>query len=267
MKVTILGCGASLGVPVIGCDCSVCTSSHPRNRRSRVSIFVEHDDGTKVLVDTSPDLRKQSLYNNINDIDAVFYTHGHADHVHGIDDMRPFNIRRDAEIRAYATAETMEELQQRFDYVWRPHQGGYWARVAMTPHTVEAGQAVQLAPRTTVQTFSQIHGKGESLGLRFGDVVYSTDTNAMPEASHPYLRNIAVWIVDCLRDGFAGSHANLDTVLAWVEHFKPRYAVLTHMNHELDYMELRARLPENIYPAYDGMQVTVGADGHVIISD
>lgn len=267
MKVTILGCGASVGVPVIGCDCSVCTSKNPRNRRSRVSVFVEHDDGTKVLVDTSPDLRQQALSNNINDIDAVFYTHEHADHVHGIDDMRPFNVRRDAEINAYATAETLAELQRRFDYVWRPHDGGFWARVAMTANAIEAGQAVQLSPQTSVQTFAQTHGKGETLGLRFGDIVYSTDTNAMPESAHPHLQNIAVWIIDCLRDGFAGSHANLETALQWIEQFKPRHAILTHMNHEMDYAELREKLPANVYPAYDGMHITIGEDGRVIISD
>lgn len=257
MRVTILGCGASAGVPVIGCDCAVCTSDNPKNKRGRVSILVEHDDGTAVLVDTSPDLRQQALCNNINNIDAVFYTHEHADHTHGIDDLRPFNVRQDAAIDAYGTAETLAELKRRFDYVWQPHNGGFWARVALTAHKVEAGQAVTLASGPTVQTFPQVHGKGQTLGLRFGDVVYSTDTNAMPEEAHPHLQDISVWIIDCLRDGFAGSHANLETALGWVERFKPRQAILTHMNHELDYDALRARLPENVIPAYDGLRIDV----------
>lgn len=266
MKVTILGCGASVGVPVIGCACSTCTSKHPRNTRSRVSIFVEYPDGTGVLVDTSPDLRQQALRNSITDIDAVFYTHDHADHTHGIDDIRPFNIRRDAEINAYATAETLASLRGRFSYAWQPYEGGFWTRVAMTPNVIEAGQAVRLSDNAVVQSFRQTHGEGESLGLRFGDIVYSTDTNAMPEEAHPHLKNMAVWIIDCLRDGFAGSHANLETALEWVERFKPRHAILTHMNHELDYATLRATLPPHVLPAFDGMHITI-ADGRVVISD
>lgn len=267
MKVTILGCGASAGVPVIGCDCSVCTSDNPRNRRSRVSILVEYGDGTKVLVDTSPDLRQQALHNGITDIDAVFYTHEHADHTHGIDDLRPFNVRRDAAIDAYGTADVLGELQRRFDYVWKPHDGGFWARVALTAHEIEAGQAVALTPAATVRTFPQTHGHGQTLGLRFGGVVYSTDVNALPEDSHPFLQDISVWIVDCLRDGFAGSHANLETALQWVERFKPRCAILTHMNHELDYDRLQAGLPDNVRPASDGMVIMVGASGEIAIKE
>lgn len=267
MKVTILGCGASTGVPVIGCDCTVCQSDNPRNKRSRVSILVEYADGTTLLVDTSPDLRQQALYNNINIIDAVIYTHEHADHTHGIDDLRPFNVRRDAEIPAYGTAGTLVELQRRFDYVWQPHTGGFWARVALQAHEISAGEAVQLAPDATVQTFPQIHGRGQTLGLRFGNVVYSTDTNALPEEAHPHLQDIDVWIVDCLRDGFAGSHANLETVLGWVQQFKPKHTILTHMNHEMDYDSLRQKLPQNIRPAFDGMQITLGDDGCVTIAD
>lgn len=267
MKLTILGCGASTGVPVIGCKCSTCLSKHPRNKRSRVSVYVEYDDGTQVLVDTSPDLRNQALSNNINNIDAIIYTHEHADHTHGIDDIRPFNVRRDAEINAYATAHTLAELKQRFGYVWRPHDGGFWARVALTENQVNAGDVIHLTEQAKVQTFAQTHGKGETLGLRFGDMVYSTDANAMPESSHPHLQHIGVWIIDCLRDGFAGSHANLETALQWVEEFQPRFAVLTHMNHELEYEALRKKLPRNVLPAYDGMHISIDDDHRVIISD
>lgn len=257
MRVTILGCGASSGVPVIGCDCAVCTSENPKNRRSRVSILVEYASGTKVLVDTSPDLREQSLCNNINSIDAIIYTHAHADHTHGIDDVRPFNIGRNAEIDAYGTAETLAELQQRFGYVWQPYEGGYWTRAALKAHVAEAGADIVLASGEVIQTFAQTHGKGETLGLRFGGLVYSTDVNAFDEAAQSKLQNMDIWIVDCLRDGFAGSHANLEMAVAWSQQFKPKQTYLTHMNHELDYDVLMAKLPKNIEPAFDGLSVTL----------
>jgi phosphoribosyl 1,2-cyclic phosphate phosphodiesterase len=257
MRVTILGCGASAGVPVIGCDCTTCTSDNPKNMRSRVSILVEYAHGTTVLIDASPDLRQQALYNNIRKIDAVIFTHDHADHTHGIDDLRAFNSLRNAEIDAYATIATLEELKRRFGYVWHKHKGEFWSRAALDEHHVKAGEMISLACGERIQTFSQQHGAGETLGLRFGNVVYSTDVNAFPPESLPHLHNVDVWIVDCLRDGFSGSHANLETALDWVNTFKPKRTILTHMNHELEYCALKSKLPHNVEPAWDGMIIDI----------
>lgn len=258
MRITILGCGASSGVPVIGCDCAVCTSNNPKNTRSRVSILVEYDNGTRVLVDTSPDLRMQALINQINHVDAIVYTHAHADHAHGIDDIRAFNSIKDSAIDVYATHETLTELQQRFPYVWRPHKpGNYWSHAVLNAHAVVAGDIITLPSGDVIRTFNQNHGASTTLGLRFNDVVYSTDVNGFDENAEPHLRNMRLWIVDCLRDGFAGSHANLDMALTWIERYQPEQAILTHMNHELEYDALCKRLPKNIRPAYDGMSMEI----------
>lgn len=266
MRITILGCGSSIGVPVVGCDCPVCISPNPRNRRGRASILIEYPSSYRVLVDTSPDLRIQCLSNNIADIDAVIFTHAHADHVHGIDDLRPFNMRKNKALPAYGMEKTLNELKQNFSYIWRVHEGGYWTRACLNGHPVEAGSRFRLPSGDEVQTFLQFHGKGESLGLRFGDVVYSTDTNGFPDASLPHLQGMNLWIMDCLRDGEAGGHANYKMAMEWIEQFQPRRTILTHMSHDLDYDVLRRQLPEHILPAYDGMYIDVSDTGNIKIS-
>lgn len=252
MRVSMLGCGASVGVPVIGCRCATCASTDPKNRRTRVSILVEYDDGFRLLVDTSPDMRQQALAANIPTVDAIIYTHSHADHTHGIDDVRAFNVNRGTAIDAYGTMDDLLELQQRFPYVFQQHEGPYWLHAVLTPRPVKAGDTVRFTEKASVQVFRQHHGAGETLGLRFGDVVYSTDVHAFPDESLPYLDGMKLWIVDCLRDGHAGSHANLGTALEWIARFKPGHAVLTHMSHELEYHALKARLSPHIEPGYDG---------------
>lgn len=266
MRITILGCGSSIGVPVIGCDCPVCTSHNPRNRRGRASILVEYPGGYRALVDTSPDLRMQCLNNHITDIDAVIFTHAHADHIHGIDDLRPFNMRKQKALPAFAMEKTLNELKHNFSYIWRVHEGGYWTKSCLTSYAVEAGSRFALPSGDEVQTFLQFHGKGDSLGLRFSDVVYSTDTNGFPDASLPHLQEMGLWIVDCLRDGEAGGHANYAMVMEWIERFQPRYTILTHMSHDLDYDVLRKELPTNVVPAYDGMRIDVADSGEIRIS-
>lgn len=252
MRVTILGCGASVGVPIIGCQCATCRSPDLKNKRTRVSILVEFDDGFRLLVDTSPDMRQQALANNIHTVDAIIYTHSHADHTHGIDDIRSFNVNRDDVIDAYGTMDDLTELQRRFPYVFRPRTTPFWMHAVLNPRPVSAGDVVQLSDKASIQIFRQHHGAGETLGLRFGDVVYSTDVHAFPDESLPYLNGMKLWIVDCLRDGHAGSHANLETALEWIARFKPQHAVLTHMAHELEYHTLKAKLPSHIEPGYDG---------------
>lgn len=259
MRVTILGCGASVGVPVIGCNCEVCLSDDPKNKRTRVSILVEFDDGFRLLVDTSPDLRQQALVNHITTVDAIIYTHSHADHTHGIDDLRCFNINANRAIDVYSTLDTLTELQERFPYVWGVKNDIYWTKAVLTPHVIAPSETIRFTEKAAVKIFRQQHGKGETLGLRFGDAVYSTDVNAFLEENPPELQNMKLWIVDCLREGFAGSHANLETALGWIERYKPERAVLTHMAHELNYQTLKKRLPSHVEPAYDGLTISLSS--------
>lgn len=254
MKITILGCGASVGVPVIGCECPTCRSENPKNRRMRVSLAVEYEDGFTVLVDTAPDLREQSLAFGLKRIDTIIFTHPHADHCHGIDDVRPFNAMQNHAIDAFATGETLAELQSRFAYVWQPHsKSEYWTSAALHAHEIPVGKAITLENGKIIQTFAQTHGKSETLGLRFGNLVYSTDLNAIPETSKKWLEGMDVWILDCLRDGFSGSHNNLETAIRWHEIYRPKRTILTHMNHELEYEALKSRLPPGMEPGYDGL--------------
>ena len=256
MRVTILGCGTSTGVPVIGCDCAVCRSDDPRNRRLRCSVVVDVGDA-RLLVDTGPDLRAQALRAGLKTVDGVLFTHSHADHLHGIDEVRTFNIHRQGPIPAFADRATLQQLDARFGYTLhgaRPMRG--WWRPALIPHLVEgpfeaAGVAITPIP--------QRHGRGDSLGFRIGDMAYSPDVDALPDASLELLGGLDLWIVDALRDRPHPSHAHLDRTLGWIEALRPRRAVLTHMSHEVDYASWAAKLPVGVVPAHDGL-VLAAAD-------
>lgn len=256
LKVTILGCGASGGVPMIGCNCPVCASTDPRNKRLRSSIFIEAD-GVNILVDSSPDLRQQALCNGITRIDAIIYTHTHADHVHGIDDLRSFNYRQNDQIPIYGDAEAMQDLQTRFPYAFQPPRAtpAIWMRPSLVPHVVEP-----LVPFTignvTILPFEQVHGAGRTLGIRIGDFAYSTDTNELPDEALNMLAGTRIWIVDCLRYDFSPTHASLPVTLDWIERIRPERAYLTHMSHAFDYTRFAAELPSGIEPAYDGLVIT-----------
>jgi phosphoribosyl 1,2-cyclic phosphate phosphodiesterase len=256
MKITILGCGASSGVPIIGCDCTVCTSANPKNKRTRVSILVE-SEGTSILVDTSPDLRVQALRNNIRKIDAIIVTHAHADHINGIDDVRPFNYLNNAPLNLYCESETLQEIKERFPYCFLPPKpaGTGWYRPCLIPVTIEPPKSFTIGG-IEVQPFWQNHGQSRTVGLRFGNMAYSTDTNGLPEESLEILKGIDTWIVDCLRYHPAPTHAHLEMTLEWIKQVKPKAAYLTHMNHELDYDRLMKELPQGVYPAHDGLVIS-----------
>ena len=257
MKVTVLGCGASAGVPLIGCECVTCSSDNPKNTRTRVSILVEQGD-TAILIDTSPDLRQQALANGFKKVDAVVYTHAHADHCHGIDDIRSLNYHLGAAIPAYGDAPTMARLQSSFDYVFQPPMPEYgWFRPCMTAHIIEPYEPFTIG-NITLQPFLQEHGKVHSLGFRIGDFVYSTDVKSFPKESEQYLQNIDTWLLDCLTDERPmPTHADLPLSLSWVEQFKPKRAVLTHLSHSLDYDKLNRETPANVEAAFDGMVLEV----------
>lgn len=257
MKVRILGSGSSGGVPLIGCKCAVCSSSDPRNKRTRVSIVVENG-GTRVLVDASPDLRQQFLAADLAIVDAVILTHGHADHVHGIDDLRSINFHRRGPLDVWAAPDCLVEVQRRFGYAFQPPHPDYiWYAPALVPRPiVERSIAIGAL---TVESFWQSHGPGREpvLGLRFGKFAYSTDVQELSEEAFEALTGVEVWVVDCLMEQANFGHSHLAQTLAWIERLKPRRAVLTHMNHTVDHEAWMARLPPGVELAYDGMVLDI----------
>jgi phosphoribosyl 1,2-cyclic phosphate phosphodiesterase len=258
MKLTILGCGSSTGVPVIGCGCAVCVSPNPKNKRTRASLLWTLDNGKHILIDTSPDLREQALRSHITSVDSIIMTHAHADHCHGIDEVRSFNDNKDDYIDFYADAATMNAIASRFAYVFREHHRSQgWYKPCLIPHEVTAG--TYRICDTDVVLFHQQHGKSTSLGVRIGNTAYTTDANALDEAAFDALQGIDLWMVDCLRFTPAPTHAHLDITLEWIARVRPKRAILTHMAHEIEYEQLSAQLPSHISLAYDGMMIDTTA--------
>ncbi len=258
MKITILGCGNSLGVPSIGCDCAVCTSINPKNKRLRVSVLIEIN-GINIVVDTSPDFRQQMLRTNIKKIDAVLYTHDHADHMNGIDDLRQFNALQKDVIPIYSNTEIINAIKQRFAYVFLPKtaEKGLF-RPSLEAHIIETAPVHEFTVSgIKVTAFEQQHGKATTLGYRIGDFAYSTDTNGLSEAAFAALKGIKCWVVDCLRYTPSYSHSHLEMTLEWIRRVQPERAILTHMAHELDYEKLQKELPDGVFAGFDGMEVEV----------
>ncbi|HZH26982.1 MAG TPA: MBL fold metallo-hydrolase [Azospirillaceae bacterium] len=253
MRVTILGCGGSGGVPLIGNDWGDCDPANPRNRRRRCSILVEAA-GQVVLVDTPPDLREQLLDANVRHLDAVLYTHSHADHVHGIDDLRAVNWLVGRPMDVYADRETLDDLQSRFDYCFSKPKGTFFARPALTAHEITGPFDIN---GLEVFPFIQDHGYTRSLGFRFGRFAYSTDVVHLDEAAFAALEGVEVWIVDSTRRTPHPVHAHLEATLGWIERVRPRRAYLTHMNQTMDYDTLMRELPAGVEPAYDGLVIEV----------
>jgi phosphoribosyl 1,2-cyclic phosphate phosphodiesterase len=252
MKVTILGCGGSGGVPLIGGNWGSCDPANPKNRRRRCSILVE-DAGGALLVDTSPDCREQLLDAEVTWLDAVLYTHAHADHLHGIDDLRAMNRLMRRPIPAYANPETLRRIEERFDYVFAPLEpGSGFYKPTLDARPIEGPFRIA---GIDVQPFEQDHGFSTTLGFRFGPLAYSTDVVELDDAAFATLAGVEVWIVDCLRREPHPTHSHLEKTLAWIERVKPRRAIFTHMDVWLDYDELRRELPAHVEPGYDGLAI------------
>jgi phosphoribosyl 1,2-cyclic phosphate phosphodiesterase len=263
MKVTLLGTGGSAGVPMIGGadgsgDWGDCDPAEPRNRRTRSSIVVESVDGQRLLVDTSPDMRGQLLDCRIPGVDAILFTHAHADHITGIDDVRILNRIANRPLPAFATSETLAEMTRRFGYAFRPWEPPHFYRPVLEARTVQPGDIVEAAG-LSVRVFTQSHGKVETLGLRVKNFGYSTDVVALNDEAFAVLDGVDTWVVDCfLRHGPHWTHADLNTVLGWVERLKPRRTVLTHMGTEMDWAWMRVNLPTGVEAGYDGMVLDIG---------
>jgi phosphoribosyl 1,2-cyclic phosphate phosphodiesterase len=248
MRVIILGCGTSGGVPRIGNDWGHCDPNEPKNRRRRCSILVEQGPN-RILVDTSPDMRAQLLDAGVDAIDAVIWTHEHADQTHGIDEIRVLAIRQRRRIDAFAAPRTLESLKGRFRYCFEGVPGNPYPPIVKA-HEIAGAFRVGDIP---VLPIEQDHGDVPSLGLRFGAIAYSNDVVRLSEEAMAQLAGLDIWIVDAMRRTPHPTHAHLDLTLSWIERLKPKRAVLTNMHVDLDYATLCRELPAGVEPAYDGM--------------
>jgi phosphoribosyl 1,2-cyclic phosphate phosphodiesterase len=252
MKVTFLGTGTSYGVPFVACDCAVCRSDDPFNKRLRCSILVEDDD-TRLLVDTTPDLRQQMLRADISSLSAILWTHAHNDHIIGLDDIRPIS-NRVGYIDGYGDQTTIEHLQQLFGYVFEQNRE-YPNFPRVTPHIVAPGESLTFG-RFKVTAFALMHGKREITGYRFENdgrtFVYATDCSAIPDASWPYFANSDVTVLDALRHEAHPTHFNIAQALEVVEKTRPGRALFTHIAHDLDHRITNSELPESVQLAFDG---------------
>ncbi|MGH6670401.1 MAG: MBL fold metallo-hydrolase [Xanthobacteraceae bacterium] len=264
LKFTILGCGSSGGVPRPALGWGACDPNNPKNRRRRTSLLVERCEAggvTCALVDTSPDLREQVLDARANRLDGVLYTHEHADHTHGIDDLRAFFIKQRQLIDVYADEQTGQTLRDRFGYCFKSPPGSEYPPI-VREHRLTAGQPVKITGQggeIAALPLLQAHGDIASYGFRFGGVAYSCDLSNLPSESAAALTGLDVWIVDALRDRSHPSHFSVSDALSWIERLKPRRAVLTNLHADLDYETLRSKLPANVEPAFDGMAFEVAA--------
>lgn len=259
MKVTILGCGGSAGVPMVGGQDGYgawgrCDPTEPKNKRSRASIFLEMENGENILVDTGPDIRAQLLSNGITAFKSIFYTHAHADHIAGLDEVRAVNRIIKAPIAAYGRAVVLEEVKTRFDYIFQPMTGTNFFRAAVEAVSIAPNQDFEMAGYNFT-AFQQGHGRGQSTGLRYGSFAYSTDVVELDAHALAALAGIETWVVDCFQHEPHCAHAWLERVLEWKQLLNPRRIILTHMGPDMDWQTLCNTLPAGVEPAWDGMTI------------
>lgn len=256
MQLTILGCGTSTGVPVAGCRCEVCTSPDPKNHRTRTSALVVTDQGAHILIDTSPDFRTQALRTPIPRVDAVLYTHAHADHILGLDDLRAYNFTQQSSIPCYLTEGTLDSIKRTFWYVFEP-QPGYKGGLPpqLTFHLVTPNVPFEVAG-TEVMPFALTHGGTEVIGFRFGSMAYATDCNQIPERSRPVLQGLDLLVLDALRAQPHPTHFSIPESIAVARALEVHRTVFVHMGHTVDYQRDSAQLPAGFEFAYDGMHLS-----------
>jgi phosphoribosyl 1,2-cyclic phosphate phosphodiesterase len=262
LTLTILGCGSSAGVPRPALGWGACDPKNPKNRRRRCSLLVERqsDNGvTRIVIDTSPDLREQLIDAEVDHIDAVFLTHEHADQTHGIDDLRSVVIHQRKRIPVYLNQATADHILLRFSYCFVSPPGSDYPPI-LDHHAMEAGESRTIEGKggaVGMSAFLLQHGNIPALGYRIGNAAYTPDVNDIPAESWSQLENLDLWVIDGLRYTGHPSHFSLDEALSWIDRFKPRRAVITNMHSDLDYEVLRQSLPPNVIPAYDGMRLTL----------
>jgi phosphoribosyl 1,2-cyclic phosphate phosphodiesterase len=256
---TILGCGSSMGVPRVALGWGSCDPNNPKNRRRRCSMLIEranaHGHRTRVLIDCTPDCREQLLGAEVDWLDGVLITHEHADHTHGIDDLRPLFVKKRRRVDVYLDEPTSRAMHARFGYCFMSPPGSEYPPIA-AERRLTPGKPVRISGQggdIEVMTVLQEHGDIPSLGFRIGNVAYSADIKSLPDESLPLMAGLDVWVVDALRKTPHPSHLNLAEALAWIDRVKPKRAILTNLHTDMDYAALRAELPPNVEPAYDGM--------------
>jgi len=256
MELLFLGCGTSTGVPIVGCQCDVCQSTDKRNKRFRSSVLVTLDNGHTILIDTSPDLRTQGIENGLTHIDSVFYTHIHADHIHGIDELRTYNYLQRSSIDVYGCKEHLDHIRKSFSYIFEEaiQRGG--GKPLVDLKYIEANKSFELydAEITPIQCW---HGKLTVIGYRIDNLVYLTDVSDIPEEAYQFLDGVDVLVLDALRYTPHPTHFTVDEAVQVAKRIGARECYLTHMGHELDYSELVSKLPEGVKPAHDGLCVKV----------
>jgi phosphoribosyl 1,2-cyclic phosphate phosphodiesterase len=253
-EILILGSGTSMGVPTLGCNCSVCTSADPRDMRSRPSIAVQWD-GHTVVIDTGQDFRRQALREHIQHIDAVLYTHAHADHILGMDDLRPLSFRHPNGLPLYADDATSAALHRIFEYTFSPN-AKYPTRARVDLRPLNGHESVEIG-KQRFQRVPLLHGDLSVAGYRFGSAAYLTDMNVIPESSLSLLEDLDLLIIDALRWQHHPSHNTVEQALHWISRIQPRRALFTHIAHELEHAKTEAELPAHVRIAYDGLRIPI----------
>ena len=251
MQLTMLGVGSSAGTPVVGCNCATCISTDLRNKRTRCSSLITLDSGENILIDTGPDLRNQALREGIKRVDAVLYTHTHADHLHGIDDLRAFCVLQRKQIPLYAKQDAATHISQKFGYTLR-EPSDFWEMPVLRIEAIEAPFELFGVKITPIPV---MHGCSQIFGYRVGNCAYMTDVSEIPETSFALLEDLDIILLDCLRETAHPTHINIEQSLAYLSRIQAKQSYMIHMTHDLEYATLTSRLPKNVLAGFDGLKL------------